>query len=121
MNLSNSEVLQYKITLESISMTFFDSLALCLTLFKDNLLSQFYFQGLFSLLNIHTCWGQSKYVRKFEISRANFEKTQNLFILKNFLGILCNNVQNCSISKELRHKSFENLQTISKLVQECLN
>ena len=91
------------------------------TLFKDNLLSQFYFPGLFSLLHIHTWWGQSKYVRKFEISRANFEKTQNLFILKNFLGILCNNVQNCSISKKLRHKSFENLQTISKLVQECLN
>ena len=92
-----------------------------LTLFKDNFLCQFYFPGLFSLLHIHTWWGQSKYVRKFEISQANFEKTQNLFILKNFLGILCNNIQNCSISKELRHKSFENLQTISKLVQECLN
>ena len=91
------------------------------TLFKDNLLSQFYFPGLFSLLHIHTWWGQSKYVRKFEISQANFEKTQNLFILKNFLWILCNNIQNGSISKELRHKSFENLQTISKLVQECLN
>ena len=54
------------------------------TLFKDNLLSQFYFPGLFSLLHIHTWWGQSKYVRKFEISQANFEKTWNLFIL-NFM------------------------------------
>ena len=91
------------------------------TLFKDNLLSQFYFPGLFSLLHIHTWWGQSKYVRKFEISRANFEKTQNLFILKIFLRILCINMQNRSNSNEIRHKSFRNLQKILKLAQELLH
>ena len=73
-----------------------------LTLFKDNFLCQFYFPGLLSLLHIHTWWGQSKYLRKSEISRANFEKTQNLFILKNFLWILCINMQNCRNSKKLR-------------------
>ena len=59
---------------------------------------------LFSTFHIHTWWGQAKYVRKFEISRANFEKNQNLSILKNFLWILCINIQNYSNSKELRHK-----------------
>ena len=59
---------------------------------------------LFSTFHIHTWWGQSKYVWKFEISRANFEKSQNLYILKNFLWILCINMQNGSNSKELRHK-----------------
>ena len=54
------------------------------TLFKDNLLSQFYFPELFSLLHIHTWWGQSKYVRKFEISRANFEKTSKFAHIENF-------------------------------------
>jgi hypothetical protein len=44
-----------------------------------------------------------------------------LYIMKNFLLILCINMQNYSNFKELRHKSFENLQTISKLVQEPLN
>ena len=72
-----------------------------ITLFKDNVLSQFYFPGLFSLVHIHTWWGQSKYVRKFEISRANFEKTQNLLILKNFLWILCNNIQILAILRNL--------------------
>ena len=59
---------------------------------------------LFSTFHIHTWWGQAKYVRKFEISRANFEKNQNLYILKNFLWILCINMQNYSNFKELRHK-----------------
>jgi len=75
---------------------------------------------LFSTFHIHTWWGQSKYVWKFEISRANFEKSQNLYILKNFLWILCINMQNCSNSKEIRHKSLKNLQTILKLAQELL-
>ena len=59
---------------------------------------------LFSTFHIHTWWGQSKYVWKFEISRTNFEKSQNLYILKIFLWILCINMQNGSNSKELRHK-----------------
>ena len=91
------------------------------TLFRNESITDINYPELFSLFHIDTWWGQSKYVRKFEISQANFEKTQNLFILKIFLWILCINMQNCSISKELRHKSFENLQTISKLVQEPLN
>ena len=37
MDFSNSEVLQYKITFESIIMTFFDSLALCLFTKYNNL------------------------------------------------------------------------------------
>ena len=65
---------------------------------------KFYCLWIFSTFHIHKWWGQSKYVRKFEISRANFEKTQNLYILKIFLWILCINMQNCSNSKELRHK-----------------
>ena len=59
---------------------------------------------LFSTFHIHTWWGQYKYVWKFEISRANFEKSQNMYILKIFLWILCINMQNGSNSKELRHK-----------------
>ena len=82
---------------------------------------KFYCLWLFSTFHIHTWWGQSKYVRKFEISRANFEKTQNLYILKNFLWILCINIQNRSNSKKLRLKSFRNLPKISKLVEEPLN
>ena len=82
---------------------------------------KFYCLWLFSTFHIHTWWGQSKYVRKFEISRANFEKFKILYILKNFLWILCINMQNCSNSKELRQKSSKNLWTISKLVQEPLN
>ena len=82
---------------------------------------KFYCLWLFSTFHIHTWWGQSKYVRKFEISRANFEKFKILYILKFFLWILCINMQNCSNSKELRQKSSKNLWTISKLVQEPLN
>ena len=92
-----------------------------ITLFENDSITDINYPELFSLFHIDTWWGQSKYVRKFDISQANFEKTQNLFILKFFLWILCINMQNCSISKELRHKSFENLQTISKLAQEPLN
>ena len=53
------------------------------TLFKDNSLSQFYFPGFFFVLFlIHTYWGQSKYVEKFEFSRGIFEKFKILYILK---------------------------------------
>ena len=74
------------------------------TLFKDTSLSQFYFPRLFSLLHIHTGWGQSKYVRKFEISRANFEKLKICSYWKNFSEFYFINMQNCSTAKELRHK-----------------
>ena len=44
-----------------------------------------------------------------------------MFILKIFLWILCINMQNCSNSKEIMHKSCKNLQKISKLVQGPAN
>ena len=44
---------------------------------------------LFSTFHIHTWWGQAKYVRKFEISRANFEIFQKFSVkIKIFLHIL---------------------------------
>ena len=86
------------------------------------IVSQFYFPGLFSLFLIRKWWGQLKYLEKFEFSRVIFEKFKILYILlKKFLWILCINMQNCSNSKELRHKSLKNLQTILNLVQEPLN
>ena len=45
------------------------------TLFENDSITDINYPELFSLFYIDTWWGQSKYVRKFEISQANFEKT----------------------------------------------
>ena len=66
-----------------------------LTLFENDSITDInYLPRTFSLFHIDTWWGQSKYVRKFDISQANFEKTQNLYTLKIFLWILCIKMQN---------------------------
>ena len=66
---------------------------------------------LFSTFHIHAWWGQSKYVRKFEISRANFEKTQNLYILKIFSEFY---VLTCKIVAILRNLGINNLRICKK-------
>ena len=81
---------------------------------------KFYCLWLFSTFHMHTWWGQSKYVTKFEISRANFEKTQNLYILKIFLWILFINIQNCSNSKKLNRPWRRNTSMDSgKILFDC--
>ena len=43
-------------------------------LFENDSITDINYPELFSLFHIDTWWGQSKYVRKFEISQRNFEK-----------------------------------------------
>ena len=57
---------------------------------QEKFVIQFYCPGLISLFLIHTSWGQHKYVRKFEMSREIFEKTQNLSIMKKLQWIMYN-------------------------------
>ena len=54
------------------------------TLFENDSITDINYPELFSLFHIDTWWGQSKYVRKFEISQTNFEKNSKFVDIENF-------------------------------------
>ena len=91
------------------------------TVFKNKSLCPFYCPGLFSLFLIHTQWRQSKFERKFEISRETFEKTLICTEGKIFNEFWIIKMQNWIDLKNKRCKCIIILQDLKEIFQKSQN